>query len=144
VPLDVFDEVVPDVLVEPDVEVLASSDELLSSDDDLLSSDDVLVEVVPVDVFVVAEAKDAVCVTPAIRPTVTAPAAAATPYPARVMRRWSPSAEGRLLMTTTMASPASGACQHNVKSVLSCAGNFPGAVRALSGRVQDQRDQRAT
>jgi hypothetical protein len=110
-------------------------DELLSSDelelvvlplvDVEVDSPDVEVEVVGESDVLAADlplelAAAAVCVTPAMRPMVTAPAATAVPALASAMRRGSRSAECRLLMTTTMGSATSAARHSNVKSVLTC------------------------
>jgi hypothetical protein len=100
---------VPSLVVDvesPDVEVAVDVD---------VESVDVLDAALPLE-----PAAAALCVTPAMRPMVTAPAATAVPALAAAMRRGSRSADCRLLMTTTIGSATSAARHSNVKSVLTC------------------------
>jgi hypothetical protein len=86
---------------------------------------DVVADVDVVAAFVVEfdAAVVAVCVTPVIRATEIAPAAAAAPIPAAGARRRRDSVLPRVVIATTMRQETSGQPHPDLKSVPTCAGS---------------------
>ncbi len=117
---------VPPWVVEP-MPLESSPEELDEFDVELdVPVDDPVEEEVDVDVPEVVDEACAEWATPAMRPTVTAPAAAAATEPSTAARpcRWRPVASRWLCwsMATTMCRHGSGRCQCTVKDGSSAAG----------------------